>query len=326
MPQPALHVLIAHDLLDGWRRSPALAPFDIASPQAANHFFHGSLGPDIGFFPGGDTRLSGLVHTGGAVEVARRLMDTARTDAERAFAWGWISHVLADVEVHPIIDAAADALLRAEGATATDPASRMIAHVRIEVGLDAWHVRHRSARRALRLRHALGPDRIGWLGHALATTYGLRIHDQRLLASHRGVTRWYQGHLRLLAWIAAEHAGERRAAALLMKSLRAIASRIAAVHSPVRGFVATIAPTPDLLARVQAGLARVTSAFARHVESRLSRLQEFDLETGRPAEASAYTAGNAVGRVSIGPAERPPVQSAGSSRAITASVKLSVVP
>lgn len=281
MPQPALHVLIAHDLLDGWRRSPERAPFDIRTPDAANHFMHGSLAPDMGFFPGGDGAASTLVHAGGAVAVARRLLASAKTDADRAFAWGWIAHILADVEVHPIIEAAADAALRGSRAAAT-PATRMLAHIRLEVGLDAWHLRYRTALRGLRLRHALDARRIGWLREALTTVYGDRFTNERLLASHRGVTRWYHAYLILLGWIAAEHgAGRDIAAARVMNVLRAGTRRLVPPHSPVHGFVRAARPVPGLLARVHAAVTRTAASFALHAASDLVWLPEFDLETGR---------------------------------------------
>ena len=96
MPGPALHFLFAGSVYREWQAAPLAAPFE---PGAAtrNAFLHGSLGPDMGYFPGADPLLSELAHHARTGAFCRALVHEARTDPGRAFAWGWVTHVLADV-------------------------------------------------------------------------------------------------------------------------------------------------------------------------------------------------------------------------------------
>ena len=96
MPGVTLHFLVAQRILDRWRIRDATAPFDLDRPDAVNAFFHGSIGPDLGFFPGGARILSDLAHCVRTGALTNDLVRHARTPVERAYAWGWMSHVLAD--------------------------------------------------------------------------------------------------------------------------------------------------------------------------------------------------------------------------------------
>src|SRR5688500_15063891 len=113
MPGITLHFLLANRVLDRWRsagpgsaggKSPdERAPFDPHCPRDCNAFLHGALGPDFGYMPGGHRLLSELAHRVRTGELAGRLIRSARTSLERAFAWGWLTHVLADRQIHPLI-------------------------------------------------------------------------------------------------------------------------------------------------------------------------------------------------------------------------------
>ena len=97
-------VLVHHWLaLRSWEH-PALASVRGTSCEREtwNAFLCGSLGPDMGMFPGGEPLVSDLAHYVRAGDLANRLVDSARTEVQSAFAWGWVAHVLADIALHPL--------------------------------------------------------------------------------------------------------------------------------------------------------------------------------------------------------------------------------
>jgi hypothetical protein len=103
MPGITLHFVLASRVLQRWSAAPGTAPFDLDDPVARNAFYHGAVGPDIGYLPGGHRILSELAHQVSTGKLTGRLIQSARTPSERAFAWGWLTHVLADREIHPLI-------------------------------------------------------------------------------------------------------------------------------------------------------------------------------------------------------------------------------
>ena len=98
--------------------------------QAA--FAAGSVGPDIGFFPGGPAALSHRVHLERCGDFLRALTQEAESANERAFAAGWGLHVYTDIAVHPWVESGVAALL-GEGMR---PAAPDLWHMRWEWGVD----------------------------------------------------------------------------------------------------------------------------------------------------------------------------------------------
>ena len=92
MPQPTFHLLLAHEVLDRWNGA---GPFDTHDSANRNAFFHGAIGPDMGFFPGTNRLISELAHTSLAGELTRQLAAHARTETTLAFAYGWATHIVA---------------------------------------------------------------------------------------------------------------------------------------------------------------------------------------------------------------------------------------
>jgi hypothetical protein len=280
MPQPALHVLLAHRTLERWRRTPSLAPFRADSPGVEEHFLHGALGPDMGFFPWSDTWISRLVHGTRSGTVARTLLQRARTDAERAFAWGWVTHILADVEVHPLVNGAAIALLAREGNDQPDRHQRDVAHVRVEIGLDAWFVGSSPGAQSLRIRHAFDGRRIRFLQHALAATYPFEFPPHRLLRAHRTVTYFFGPYLALARLIANELGSTAGRGWFRLAHVRAIGRHMLNPGSQAAGFLTPVAPAADLLIHVHGALDRFHAALESHVAHGLQHLPDYDLETG----------------------------------------------
>jgi hypothetical protein len=237
MPQPALHVLLARRTLERWRRDPSVAPFRTDVPGVEEHFLHGALGPDMGFFPWSDAWISKLVHSTHSGVIARTLLQRARTDVELAYAWGWVTHILADVEVHPLVNEAASELLEREGNGQPDHHECEVAHVRVEVGLDAWFVGSSPGARSLRVRQAFDSRRIRFLQDALAATYPFDFPLHRLLRAHRMVGHFFGPYLALARLISKELGSTAKRGLLRLAHVRAVGGRILHPGSEAAGFL-----------------------------------------------------------------------------------------
>ncbi len=55
---------------------------------------------------------------------------------ERGFAWGWLTHVAADVAIHPVVNDCARRVVAALGGNPADALELAVAHSRLELGLD----------------------------------------------------------------------------------------------------------------------------------------------------------------------------------------------
>lgn len=220
MPLPTVHYALARTALERWRLKPALAPFDPEAAGATNAYYHGSLGPDMGLFPGGVPRIAKLAHTVRTGELARTLVASAETDVERAFAWGWLTHVLADAAIHPLINAHARRLLESSGDGARDAEAMAAAHSRVELGLDVYcNTRDPHARR-VRLRPCFRGADADFLAAAFLRVHGVAIPREQFLRSHRAVNAMANALMRLERLHA--HAAPSRRVRPLRPVLRAV--------------------------------------------------------------------------------------------------------
>ena len=174
--------------------------------QAA--FAAGSVGPDIGFFPGGPAALSHRAHLERCGDFLRALAQGAASPNERAFAAGWGLHVYADMAVHPWVEARVAALL-GEG---TRPAAPDLWHLRLEWGVDCrllasegmdglWSARLHFPRRAN------GRSLLGEVGEAF---YGRDADESLLKRGEEATARWLQRIPKILWWGGHVHVAGRR--------------------------------------------------------------------------------------------------------------------
>lgn len=277
MPQAGVHLLIARDTLDRWVSVPSAAPFDAAHPLNANAFMHGAVAPDIGFFPGGPQTVSSVVHEHRSGALTRALLDGARTERQTAFAWGWLSHVLADVLLHPLVNEASDLLVHARGAT--ERADWLVAHVQVEVGLDAWCLRRQSLAR-LKLRDALTLEDHGFFAHALAGVIGLHVRPETLAAAHRNVTRLTNLCLPFVAAVGRSARTERAHGSLWTPTRRLLASWIG-TRAPAHGFLVPVLPGRPFMRRIGRARGALERLYQQHVAESARHLPDYDLNTGR---------------------------------------------
>lgn len=285
MPGVAMHFVLADRVLSRWRSAdPAVgAPFDADDPAALNAFYHGSVGPDLGYFPGGHRVLSDLAHCVRPAALARNLLALARTDVERAFALGWLTHVVADQTVHPILAYAVGELLTGSRDHFVDASTNLAAHMRVEVGLDAWYAERHPWVRARRLMPAFDGRRIGFLVRAYAATYGVPFPPALFRRCHRATTRRVGQALASLGLVSALMKSRAPfTVGLLRRTFRA-AYRAEALRSLPLAYLNPVRPAPWLLDAVREVVAGHAASCLAHARDGAAALEDLNLDTGRPA-------------------------------------------
>lgn len=285
MPGQAVHLGFARDVMGAghaWR--PAFDPQDAGHCQA---FFAGALAPDMGYFPGGDRRLADLAHYVATGQMARSLLRQAEGGCAAAYAWGWASHIIADVTVHPIVNRAAAELMNVPGKSKLTYADDPRAHARVESGLDAWAQTHRPL-------PAVDPKRM----RDAKTREMIRAACRQVHGcdpGRRSIDRSQRAMARLARWIPSlnlvnasaldlDSAGQHksRVSPLGRATLHAIRAltEIFQRHSMAWALTHPVSPRP----RITRGWAEVmdqcTATFLRHAANALCDLPDYNLDTG----------------------------------------------
>jgi len=281
MPGIVLHTLLSERALFAWRLRPTVAPFDVSDRDQVALFFKGSIAPDMGYFPGGFPRLSTLAHDFRTADLARELVASAESAAERAFAWGWVSHVLADLLVHPFVEAACRPGSE-EGDERSDPAVDLhVRHLRIELGLDARLLGRDggSVLRAWRnLRTGPGP---GFVSSAFRAVHGGEVSPAEVARSDLAITRFVPLLLRYTnlvatgARVTGATAGWLPGPAAATRSLLGSATQLPFAAAP-------LSPSPQLLRFTHRALRQFPPLFHHHHDTGLELLENRNLGTGLP--------------------------------------------
>jgi hypothetical protein len=281
MPGLTLHFMLANRVLERWRGTREGAPFDLYSPTDVNAYLHGAVGPDFGYMPGGCRLLSELAHRVHTGQLTTRLIRSARTPLERAFAWGWLTHVLADRLVHPWIGRGVGELTRGDRdafvAGAQDPQS----HLRVELGVDCWYASREPAARSVRLRPAFDAVSINFLARAYAGVYGFVPRHEALLESHRGLGRRVRQALSTIHVVAAlmDRVSGPRALPGLAWALGA-AHRAGALSGISVAYLSPVRPRGWLLEAVDAVVPAHTELFMGLYREGGTDIGDYDLDTG----------------------------------------------
>lgn len=289
MPQPGLHLALADDSLLRWLQQPSAAPFDLQSVESRTAFLLGALAPDMGFFPGGSAArpLSHAVHAGGAIIVARLLVGS-RCEHVRAFGLGWTSHALADVRIHPLVNLAGAALLHDEGERDPGEDLRLVAHVRVELGLEACFARKRRTTTGS-LNRALERALLGTL-HGAAAILNVPLDPSQLLAAYRAVIACLPFCEHLASALAADlRRGPTRVTShdfLRLAGVRRAASLLIPRTSALFGFLNPVRPAPWLMQRVGAEVKGFAAFLDEVLADGLDDVPDFDLNTGAWTDAA----------------------------------------
>jgi hypothetical protein len=299
MPGVVLHLVLAEQVLEAWKKAPASAPFDPTDPSLVAAFRHGALGPDLGYFPGGPRFVSEMAHQVQSADLTRTLVNLARTPLERAFAWGWVTHVVADCDIHPLIGRGVGALLLGDANTFVDGRTGMPEHVRVETGLE---VAIRS-RFGLPFGRKLTPlfDRqgMGFLVRAYGETYNVALDPDLLARAHVKMVRLATGALTMVGLFSAgRHGGvlattmARGARRTLIWAREAVADR----HGVGRLSLAYLTPEPParwLMRGVDAHLRTFAERILALSEEGLVSLENRDLDSGQLTDGVGAGAGMA---------------------------------
>ena len=271
MPAMTLHRILADRALD---RLPAswvgIPRWDRRTRSA---FYCGAIGPDLGYLPGGDRFLSDLSHTHRTTDLLRALLRGARSRIQTAFALGWLTHILADERVHPLINYGVGEARTGDRSVFIPGAMDPVTHLRVEMGLDAHFARReRTARGRLVRSVVLGFEDARWIASAYRTVYDLPVDPARVLLCLRGSCRMASG-CSIASWgFAAYHrtpapAGTRR----VWRSLK---------WGLTRAFLKPLRPTDWLAREVAAVVDGFGDAFEVEFET-LGVRPNFNLDTGR---------------------------------------------
>lgn len=201
MPCATIHLRLAGTAWKAFERGDLASPFQL-SERTRFAFLHGALAPDLGFVPGVERIVSELVHYLRPADVARALLDTAGTDEEGAFAWGWVTHVVGDVVLHPRVGCAVGEELYRDRNRRVNAIEDVETHVSIEVGLDAQVLSQNSGIPAPPATPFFNGTSAGLLANALRRVYGLDFKPSALASWHRTAvkrTRRWPEALRALA-------------------------------------------------------------------------------------------------------------------------------
>ncbi len=279
MPCATVHMAVAGRVLGEWRDTPARAPVSLSRPGVEEAFLHGAMAPDVGFIPGTHRLVSELAHYVRPGDLARALLRTAGSAQEEAFAWGWASHLLADVEIHPVVGRAVGERLHGDRSRRVDAMEDVGTHVSLEVGVDVAILRREPD-----LPQPPGrpffpmSGRVRHLIRALAETYDLEWDPSSLTQHHvraTRLTRWWPRTLSLLPLHPSLPPGAPPPHTFLGRVTRTHHRRDA-----LAGFLRPEAPRPWFVEAVRDGIETVAMGFRSAVESGLGCIENPNLETG----------------------------------------------
>lgn len=285
MPCATIHMLTAGRVLRAWDRRPRRAPFPVERPELRRAFLHGAMGPDMGFVPGVDRLPSELAHYVSSGDLARAIFREANSPAEAAYAWGWATHHLTDVEIHPLVGRACGERLLGDRSVRLNSSDDLQTHVAVEVGLDLVFLDEPGIPRPPQARDS-GVGDMAFLARALERTYRIPWDPDSLGRAHRTAVartaRWPAllselGRLRRFGRYGASGLGPRS----LIRPLLSTVARLIPVGTAAAGFLAPQAPPRWLVRRVREVARAFPDRFQEEVEAGLEGLENRNLETGR---------------------------------------------
>jgi hypothetical protein len=284
MPGTVVHCWLALDTLDHWERAGDV-PFSANGEECRQGFLNGCMGPDMGLFPGSEPFATDLAHHIDSGELARNLVRSAQTDVQKAYAWGWFSHILADVILHPVINRGAGSWRHGDSSKAIPPGDDERAHRVVEMGLDAFWCHQHARDRRLDFRPVFDERNIEFLVLTFEATYGFRFSARALLASHKACAR-YNRMLYLLGRIHGARLSEESVPLDCMHHYvfhylpARIASGMFRRDSVTYDLTHSIRPEPWLLEEVSDKLQHYFPRFHDGFRSRLEGFPNYDLHLG----------------------------------------------
>jgi hypothetical protein len=284
MPGIVIHTTLGIQILDRWRAKSA--PFPVDNPHFRSLFLAGCMGPDMGMFPGGEPLFSNLAHYVRSGHLSRALLHSAQSDAERAFAWGWSTHVLADVLIHPLINiAAGDARGGAPLTFADDPGL----HLAVEIGADGCHFTHWQQLALLPFISLNGIA--GHVAGAYHTVYGSTINNQQVENSLASWFRWHRFSIALAGAASAKlynraagHHGWSGVVRRIVKCWTGLFNRRSLLHALTH----PLAPSARAESLIERAMIDYPERFRELERDELTSLPDYNLDTGVVEEVVTY--------------------------------------
>jgi hypothetical protein len=285
MPGFALHRLLIYTIRDAWLQSEINLPLDLKSPAIMNAMLVGGCIPDLmsGTNPEGfHTGLAHYIKTG---SFARNLADAARTPVQKAFAWGWVIHVIADTRIHPFINRHCEEIKSGRFGKGLSYADDPILHIRVETGVDVFAWNTYANVRDMSYLASLNDSCSELLCIALNKTYGLSLAAFNITRSLLKGIRM----ARLAPWLMNVFAGDwydnhsQRAPLpfLLLVRLMAFLTGLVDRRANLYALTHLIKPSDKLISDVSDAIIRCKNEFAEMLQAGIGSLKDWNLDTGR---------------------------------------------
>ncbi len=287
MPGIIVHTLLGNALLDHWQAAPGDAPFPASDESCRLMFLTGCSGPDMGMYPGGKPLFSDLAHYVNSGKLAATLVAEARTNAERAFAWGWFSHVLADVQIHPLVN------LGAGDAGGTAPLSFVEnpgLHIAIETAIDGYYFPAFQKRGTARLQSVPG-DFAQPLSRAYRAVFGEVVNETDVHATLDSWNRWHTASISMAANAANRLFDAPRSTSLLYgvthRAARALTAAFAR-RSAIHALTHPIRPSERVFQKIAEAITAYPNQFQQHATAGLDDFPDYNLDTGKVENPIRY--------------------------------------
>jgi hypothetical protein len=276
-----VHLHLIRETIERWDRN-GTAPVDLDEAGVIAALHAGALAPDTGYYPGAQAFIADLSHYLRSGELVRNLMAEAFFPVERAFVWGWVSHVLGDVLLHPAVNRAAAELRDDPGVLsyADDPE----AHMQVEVGLDAYF----DARYGTPPVRDVLDGETGFVARGYHATYDVKIPRATFNTAFAAGAR-YQGPIRTVTRLTHTSFAQRGVgpkAAVAGLAAGGLMARAVAGDTPIPGLFRGVEPRGALLAAVEKAMDDYHQHMQRHQDTELAELPDYNLDTGESGETA----------------------------------------
>lgn len=253
------------------------------------------MAPDSGAFPGGTPLLCSLTHYVATGTLVRRLFARAADERQRGYAAGWLTHLVADVRLHPMVNRGAAALLGRPLGSAVAYEEDPQTHMRVELGLEAGLMPSLQIEWSTLPVSGFSSEDRRFIADAVQDTYGVPITAATLENDERAC-RIYAGKLLQLARITSARFTRSIPPA---PSLRAFLTDYPLVRANAAlfgprgrwyGVATAVRPPAWLEEEARRTLERLPIEICDLLENDLASLSEYNLDTGEMLPTPGYRA------------------------------------
>ncbi|MHC5543341.1 zinc dependent phospholipase C family protein, partial [Singulisphaera rosea] len=220
-----------------------------------------------------------LAHCVRPSQLARNMLGLACNEAGRALAWGWITHVVADVAIHPLINEAAAEQCRGGRLPPMSYVDDPLLHIRVEQGLDAYLPGHADWPDSV-VCTPFSPDAQAatLIAAAYRDTYGFTPSPLRLRLANR-ISPWFFNFQIVNGRVVS---GKPVPAAWRWIHGRATGvARRFGQNEAIEAFMNPLCPPDWLLDEAAAAVDTVVTAFPARCSSEFGDYPDYNLDTGR---------------------------------------------